>query len=178
MDKPSPKGSSKKVTRRRFMRDGALYGAALGTTGVGPAGCGGGTSPEGTFGHGVASGDPLADRVILWTRVTQAATGPVDVGWEIARDALFTSVVASGTTSTSAARDYTVKVDATGLQAATVYHYRFRFAGELSPTGRTKTLPPVRPARPGSRCSRAPPTRSASSTPMPTPHAAAISTPR
>ena len=141
MDKLSPKGSSKKVTRRRFIRDGALYGAALGTTGVGLAGCGGGTSPEGTFGHGVASGDPLADRVILWTRVTQAATGPVDVGWEIARDALFTSVVASGTTSTSAARDYTVKVEATGLQAATAYHYRFRFAGELSPTGRTKTLP-------------------------------------
>ena len=141
MDKLSPKGGSKKVTRRRFMRDGALYGAALGTTGVGLAGCGGGTSPEGTFGHGVASGDPLADRVILWTRVTQAATGPVDVGWEIARDAQFTTLVSSGTAATGPAQDYTVKVDATGLQPATRYHYRFRFAGELSPTGRTKTLP-------------------------------------
>ena len=59
------------ITRRRFMHDGALYAAGLGVFGAGLAGCGGaGTEPEGTFGHGVASGDPLADRVILWTRVT------------------------------------------------------------------------------------------------------------
>ena len=129
------------VTRRRFVRDGALVGAALGTLGVGLSACGGGTTPEGTFGHGVASGDPLADRVMLWTRVTQSAAGAVDVGWELARDALFASVVASGTTSTNAARDFTVKVDVSGLQPATSYHYRFRFGGELSPAGRTKTLP-------------------------------------
>ncbi len=129
------------ITRRRFVRDGALAGVALGTLGTGLSACGGGTVPEGTFGHGVASGDPLADRVMLWTRVTQGSTGAVDVGWEIARDPLFTSMVASGAANTSAARDYTVKVDASGLQAATTYHYRFRFGGELSPVGRTKTLP-------------------------------------
>ena len=132
------------VTRRRFVRDGTLYGAALvGLSGVGAglSACGGGTVPEGTFGHGVASGDPLADRVILWTRVTQDAAGSIDVGWEIARDPLFASVVAAGLASTSAARDYTVKVDAAGLQPGTSYHYRFRFRNELSPIGRTKTLP-------------------------------------
>ena len=133
--------SAAPVTRRRFVRDGALVGAALGTLGVGLSACGGGTTPEGTFGHGVASGDPLADRVMLWTRVTQSVAGAVDVGWELARDALFASVVASGTTSTSAARDFTVKVDVSALQPATHYHYRFRLGGELSPVGRTKTLP-------------------------------------
>ncbi len=129
------------ITRRRFVRNGTLAGAALGPLGLGLSACGGGTTPEGTFGHGVASGDPLADRVILWTRVTQSSSGAVDVGWEIARDPLFTSLVASGTANTSAARDYTVKVDASGLQPATTYHYRFRFGAELSPAGRTKTLP-------------------------------------
>ncbi len=133
--------SAAPVTRRRFVRDGALVGAALGTLGVGLSACGGGSTPEGTFGHGVASGDPLADRVMLWTRVTQSAAGAIDVGWELARDALFASVVASGITSTSAARDFTVKVDVSGLQPATHYHYRFRLGGELSPVGRTKTLP-------------------------------------
>ena len=136
---PSPDAAP--ITRRRFVRESAMVGAALGTLGVGLSACGGGTTPEGTFGHGVASGDPLADRVVLWTRVTQSATGSIDVGWEVARDALFASVVASGTASTSATRDYTVKVDASGLQPATTYHYRFRFRDELSPAGRTKTLP-------------------------------------
>ncbi len=129
------------ITRRRFVRDGALAGAALGMLGASLSACGGGTTPEGTFGHGVASGDPLADRVMLWTRVTQNTTASIDVGWEVARDALFASVVASGSATTSAARDFTVKVDAGGLQPGTAYHYRFRFGAELSPTGRTKTLP-------------------------------------
>lgn len=129
------------ITRRRFVHDSALYAAGLGGLGASLLGCGGGTEPEGTFGHGVASGDPLADRVVLWTRVTQSAAGSIEVGWEVARDAVFAGVVASGTTSTSAARDYTVKVDAGGLQPGTTYHYRFRFRDELSPIGRTKTLP-------------------------------------
>ena len=133
-----PPFDSLPVNRRHFLRDSALYGAALGSVGL--AGCGGGTVPEGTFGHGVASGDPLADRVILWTRVTQESAGTIDVVWELASDAAFTALIASGTVQTSAARDYTVKVDATGLRPATSYHYRFRFRGELSPAGRTRTL--------------------------------------
>lgn len=141
MSRPEPPPDAAPITRRRFALDGALCAAGLGLLGTGLSACGGGSEPEGTFGHGVASGDPLADRVVLWTRVTQSGGGSIDVGWEVARDALFKDLVASGTASTSAARDYTVKVDAGGLQAGTTYHYRFRFAGELSPAGRTKTLP-------------------------------------
>lgn len=94
------------------------------------------------FYHGVASGDPLTDRVILWTRVTpDTVVGTVAVKWEMALDTFFTTVVASGNTSTSATKDFTVKVDASGLQANTYYYYRFEALGIKSMMGRTKTLP-------------------------------------
>jgi len=93
------------------------------------------------FRHGVASGDPLSDAVILWTRVSAPATATPDVIWEIATDTAFKRVVARGTTTTGAWRDFTVKIDATGLRAGTVYYYRFQALGERSPVGRTKTLP-------------------------------------
>lgn len=99
--------------------------------------------PAVSFRHGVASGDPRQDRVILWTRVTpaQADAGPVDVDWEIAEDAGFKGSVRRGTVRTSAARDFTVKVDAAGLRPLTRYHYRFRCGGHTSPVGQTQTLP-------------------------------------
>jgi alkaline phosphatase D len=97
------------------------------------------------FLHGVASGDPLADRVILWTRVTppaaRSATGPIDVRWRVASDERLTQVVASGTAQAVAARDFTVKVDAGNLRAGATYYYAFDTGGEQSPIGRTKTLP-------------------------------------
>jgi len=94
-----------------------------------------------SFAHGVASGDPLADRVILWTRVTATGNGDVDVGWEIAEESDFARPLASGTVRTGAASDFTVKVDATGLVANRSYYYRFGCLGALSPVGRTRTLP-------------------------------------
>lgn len=94
------------------------------------------------FQHGVASGDPLAERVILWTRVTPAGTRPwAVVGYVVASDPALTQVVARGSVRTAAARDWTVKVDATGLQPATTYYYRFDCDGQASPVGRTRTLP-------------------------------------
>lgn len=93
------------------------------------------------FRHGVASGDPLADRVILWTRVTPAALGPVEVDWEIAEDAAFRRKVSGGRVTTDADRDYTVKVDAAGLEPGRRYHYRFHIGEQSSPIGRTRTLP-------------------------------------
>ena len=94
------------------------------------------------FRHGVASGDPLTDRVILWTRVTPAAGGVAQsVSWELARDEKFTRVVTRGELQTGAARDFTVKVDAVGLEPGAVYYYRFLANKERSPIGRTKTLP-------------------------------------
>src|SRR5262245_44509490 len=67
---------------------------------------------EAVFRHGVASGDPLRDRVVLWTRVTPGTPdATVDVEWMLARDSRMTRVVARGAARTSAERDYTVKVD-------------------------------------------------------------------
>jgi alkaline phosphatase D len=93
------------------------------------------------FRHGVASGDPLADRVILWTRVTASRADASEVRWAMATDPAMTRVVARGEGRTGAARDFTVKVDVTGLMPATTYYYRFDAEGERSPVGRTRTLP-------------------------------------
>ena len=94
------------------------------------------------FRHGVASGDPLADRVILWTRVTPRSGGGAQrVAWQVASDMKFANVVARGEAETGSARDFTVKLDASGLKPATTYYYRFQSNGEQSPVGRTKTLP-------------------------------------
>lgn len=106
------------------------------------------------FAHGVASGDPLPDRVILWTRVTAvpnaapgSGAGPAsDVAWEVATDERFTSIQRSGTARAAADTDFTVKVDVAGLRADTRYHYRFRVtsgpaAGTVSATGITRTAP-------------------------------------
>ena len=100
------------------------------------------------FRHGVASGDPLADCVILWTRVTpRATTAAQTVSWQIARDANFANIIARGEVETGAARDFTVKLDARGLEPATTYYYRFQSGGEQSAIGRTKTLPRENVAR-------------------------------
>jgi alkaline phosphatase D len=95
----------------------------------------------GLFQHGVASGDPLADRVIIWTRVTPAHPGSVPVFWEVALDTAFRRVIRRGRVITNAARDYTVKVDVLGLPANARLYYRFRAPTETSPVGRTRTLP-------------------------------------
>jgi alkaline phosphatase D len=97
-------------------------------------------APSSRFRHGVASGDPLSDRVILWTRVTAAGEAP-DVRWTIAADPMFKKVVASGAVRTGASRDFTVKVDAGGLEPATTYYFSFAAGSERSPIGRTRTLP-------------------------------------
>jgi len=100
--------------------------------------------PQRVFRHGVASGDPLTDRVILWTRVTPRidnASTSAQVRWVLADDDKLQKVVASGSADTSASRDFTVKVDAGGLRPGRTYYYGFDANGERSPIGRTKTLP-------------------------------------
>jgi alkaline phosphatase D len=94
--------------------------------------------PEGMFTHGVASGDPLHDRVILWTRIT-TEDDTVPVFWEIALDVNFADRVGAGWTEALEASDHCVKVDATGLENGTTYYYRFFALGRTSPIGRTKT---------------------------------------
>lgn len=94
-----------------------------------------------SFDHGVASGDPGIDRVVIWTRVTPAQTGPVPVRWVVARDRGLTNVVQTGVIETSELRDYTVKADVTGLRAGAPYFYGFLAGEERSPVGKTRTLP-------------------------------------
>ncbi len=117
--------------RRAFLKAGAAQAALLG---VGMAGC---TTHPGACGslpganpflHGVASGDPLADRVILWTRVSPQADRmgePISLDWWIARDAAGRDRVEDGQVEARADRDYCVKLDVEGLDPAAEYFYRF-----------------------------------------------------
>lgn len=92
------------------------------------------------FYHGVASGDPLTDKVIIWTRVTPADSLPsIDVAWELSNDRSFDVVLQNGVVATNPSQDYTVKVDVSNLNAGSVYYYRFSALGKTSPVGRTKT---------------------------------------
>ncbi|MFD6310927.1 alkaline phosphatase D family protein [Streptomyces nigra] len=101
------------------------------------------------FLHGVASGDPLPDGVLLWTRVTPtpaavpgSGIGPdVEVSWTVALDKAFMNVVAKGSTTATAASDHTVKADIRGLSPATDYWFRFSAGGTDSPAARTRTAP-------------------------------------
>ena len=93
------------------------------------------------FLHGVASGDPLADGVILWTRVSGADGESVTVNWEVATDAKMSSVIQTGRVETDANRDYTVKVDVRNLPSGRQLYYRFVAGSVVSPVGKTRTLP-------------------------------------
>lgn len=93
------------------------------------------------FIHGVASGDPLTDRVIIWTRLTGESDGIQNVRWRVATDTAFSNVVRSGVYRTDANRDYTVKIDVDSLSPDTWYYYSFEHQGRPSLIGRTRTLP-------------------------------------
>jgi alkaline phosphatase D len=125
--------------RRTFML--RLAGAAASVSlASGLTGCWDSEEPE--FLYGVASGDPLADRVILWTHAKfPSGNGDVSLRYEVARDKAFNQVVASGDARATASTGHTVKVDATGLSAGNTYYFRFRFGDVLSPVGQTRTLP-------------------------------------
>lgn len=94
-----------------------------------------------TFAYGVASGDPLPDRVIIWTRVTGDGSSSVPVHWQVALDTEFTQIVAEGETTAHAERDFTVKVDALLPYPGTTYYYRFFAMDCWSMVGRTRTTP-------------------------------------
>ena len=125
----------------------AASGAGLALSACGGSD-GGGEAPVPRFDYGVASGDPLADRVILWTHARfDANDDDVPLRWEVAHDAAFSQIVASGHVTARADSGHTAKADATGLAAGQSYYYRFRHEAEgsdearRSPVGRTRTLP-------------------------------------
>ncbi len=95
------------------------------------------------FYHGVASGDPLDDRVILWTRFTDDTLNvdSVRIDWRVALDTGMTNIVNYGYGYTSENKDWTFKVDADGLQPNTWYYYDFYASEKYSIRGRTKTAP-------------------------------------
>src|SRR5215211_7515170 len=103
------------------------------------------------FELGVASGDPTPDGFVLWTRLAPAPLNPdghggmptadVPVGWEVATDEAFGTVVASGTVTARYAGAHSVHAEPAGLQPGREYFYRFRADGHLSPAGRTRTAP-------------------------------------
>lgn len=97
--------------------------------------------PEDLFSHGVASGDPLTDSVIVWTRVTTDSTGAIEAFLEVALDPEFEHRVIASPVIATPERDHTVKVDIDGLEPGTTYYYRFFALGRESTTGRTRTAP-------------------------------------
>lgn len=93
------------------------------------------------FYHGVASGDPLTDRIILWTRITLTdAPDTLICRWQISTSKNFEQVLQTGTVKTGAWKDFTVKEDVSGLQPGTAYFYRFIYESDTSVIGKTHTL--------------------------------------
>lgn len=137
---------SEKISRRELIQK-SLFGFGALSLPVAFTGCNDGSDDESTeaqadFLHGVASGDPLQDKVILWTRLTPVdLSARLKVTWEIATDKQFKQNLKAGMVETTKTDDFTVKVDAAGLQANTIYYYRFRFGNKISSIGQTKTLP-------------------------------------
>ncbi|MGK5682661.1 alkaline phosphatase D family protein [Actinoplanes sp. URMC 104] len=123
------------LTRRQILSGAAVAAGASALPGTAAA--------HGTgelFPLGVASGDPLPDAVILWTRLVRAGLRrPVEVDWQVARDERFKRVVRSGRTVARAELAHSVHVDARGLDDGREYFYRFRALGQISPAGRTRT---------------------------------------
>ena len=134
------------ISRRELIQK-SLFGLGALSLTVGITGCNDSSDNETSslkvsFEHGVASGDPLQDRVILWTRLTpNEISARLQVTWELALDKQFKQIIKTDKVTTSASQDFTVKVDATGLRADTSYYYRFIFGNKISPIGQTKTLP-------------------------------------
>ncbi|GLW47858.1 phosphodiesterase/alkaline phosphatase D [Streptomyces sp. NBRC 14336] len=133
--------------RRRTVVKAAAATAVLAGTLAATAPARAATAPA--FLHGVASGDPLPDGVLLWTRVTPtpeatpgSGLGPdTEVSWTVATDKAFTHVVAQGSTLATAASDHTVKADIRGLAPATDYWFRFAAGGTTTAPARTRTAP-------------------------------------
>jgi alkaline phosphatase D len=135
-----------KLNRRTFV----LGGLALAGSAALPARAGLAATPF-PFKLGVASGEPAADSVVLWTRLAPTplnadghggmANADVAVDWQISADEYFGSLAASGTVTARYADAHSVHVVAGGLNADTEYWYRFRAQGQLSAVGHTRTTP-------------------------------------
>lgn len=147
------------VSRRNFLRTAAVATGTVGAAQLAPTAQSQSSQPKPgpvemelpplPFVHGVASGDPLPDAVVIWTRVTPdefsfpgSGNGPATkVRWQVATDPEMRNVVQQGEVTATAETDHTVHVDVRGLKPDTVYFYRFEAVDKQSPLGRTKTAP-------------------------------------
>jgi alkaline phosphatase D len=127
------------INRRDLLKLG-VYSSIL-ITSSGLHGCNEDDSDDYSFDHGVASGDPLEESVVIWTRITPGESQSLTVNWQVATDADFENLVNEDFAEVDADRDFTVKVDVQGLEPNQVYYYRFKAGSVDSPVGRTKTLP-------------------------------------
>ena len=129
--------------RRNFLIRSASAVAAVSTTGTILVACGGTNAAAAEYRYGVASGDPLADRVMLWTHAkVPNSNESVPLTWQVSTSSAFDTIVATGSLTSVADTAFTNKVDATGLSAGNTYYYRFldQFRN-ASPVGTTRTLP-------------------------------------
>ena len=119
--------------RRKFLIQSAGAVAAITTTSTAAA----------EYRYGVASGDPLADRIMLWTHAkVPNSIDSVPLTWQVSTSSTFDSLVATGRVTATADKAFTTKVDATGLSAGNTDYYRFMDAlHNASPVGTTRTLP-------------------------------------
>ncbi|WP_423198552.1 MULTISPECIES: alkaline phosphatase D family protein [unclassified Cupriavidus] len=143
------------MDRRQFLKWGSFVTVSVATTGLAACGgsddapptnadTGGGTQqPQGfTFRHGVASGDPKPDSVMLWTRVEGDNGGkPVDVTLQVSATQDFASLIVNDVHQAQPDWDYTLRTKVSNLTAATTYYYRYLVNGVTSMTGRTRTAP-------------------------------------
>jgi phosphodiesterase/alkaline phosphatase D-like protein len=133
-----------RISRRRVLQTALVGGAASSCAPpkriLAPYSASAGAA-GGTFAHGVASGDPGHDSVVIWTRLTVDTSEPLTVVWEIAADEAFTDMRGKGEALASPAADWTVKAVVGELSPGAVYFYRFRAGDAVSPVGRTRTLP-------------------------------------
>lgn len=128
------------LSRRTFLKHAGLGAASAPLL----AACGSSSGPDApaleVFRHGVATGDPLSDRIIFWTRISTSEAA-VPVSLRVYADPGLSQLVVSSQAVASAARDHTVKIDQAGLAPATTYYYQFETQGRKSRIGRTRTAP-------------------------------------
>lgn len=147
-----PLSGAQQLSRRSFLAGGASFAAAaLLSTRVAGAVARTGSFSNTPFSLGVASGDPLPDGVVLWTRLAPRPleigggmkAEPIAVAWQIAEDEGMARIVQSGTATARPEWSHAVHVEVTGLRPGRWYWYRFTVGSEMSPKGRTRTAPPA-----------------------------------
>jgi alkaline phosphatase D len=138
-----------KVSRRTFVLGGIAVAGTAATAAVAAPGIQA-VIPY-PFKLGVASGEPLSDGVVLWTRLAPSplnADGQggmpnanVTVEWQVSTNDRFTSLAAQGSVTAAYADSHSVHAEVSGLSPDFDYYYRFRAQGHISPVGKTRTAP-------------------------------------